>query len=102
MTDFDSASIFILLGACLVMLVFVVVLIFRVSWRLGKIEYLITGNDDSMPSREQETNGPSGGQGGVFETFLAEDPARRRLTKGEQATAYRRWRQEKGMNWSKP
>ena len=39
---------------------------------------------------------------GEFETFLTEDPARRQLTKGEQFSAYRRWRQEKGLNWSKP
>ena len=38
--------------------------------------------------------------GGVFETFLNEDPVRKNLSKKEQAAAYRKWRQERGMNWS--
>lgn len=38
--------------------------------------------------------------GGAFEAFLMEDPERRKLPKNEQFAAYRRWRQEKGLNWS--
>jgi hypothetical protein len=38
--------------------------------------------------------------GGAFEVFLGEDPSRREMAKGEQFSAYRRWRQEKGLNWS--
>jgi hypothetical protein len=40
--------------------------------------------------------------GGAFEAFLEEDPARRNLPKNEQFKAYRKWRQEKGYNWSAP
>lgn len=40
--------------------------------------------------------------GGTFESFLKEDPARRQLSKSEQFAAYRRWRQERGMNWRAP
>lgn len=36
-----------------------------------------------------------------FEEFLNEDAERRRLTKKEQFKAYRAWRTEKGLNWSK-
>lgn len=36
-----------------------------------------------------------------FEEFLNEDPERRRLAKKEQFKAYRAWRTEKGLNWSK-
>lgn len=36
-----------------------------------------------------------------FEEFLNEDPERRRLVKKEQFKAYRAWRSEKGLNWSK-
>ena len=36
-----------------------------------------------------------------FEEFLNEDPERRRLTKKEQFKAYRAWRSERGLNWSK-
>lgn len=41
-----------------------------------------------------------GAPGGPFEEFLHEDPERRLLSKKEQSSAYRKWRQEKGMNWS--
>jgi hypothetical protein len=36
-----------------------------------------------------------------FEEFLNEDPERRLLPKKEQFKAYRAWRTEKGLNWSK-
>lgn len=36
-----------------------------------------------------------------FEEFLNEDAERRKLTKKEQFKAYRAWRTEKGLNWSK-
>jgi hypothetical protein len=36
-----------------------------------------------------------------FEEFLDEDPSRKELSKGEQSSAFRKWRQERGMNWSK-
>lgn len=39
--------------------------------------------------------------GTPFETFLNEDPERRKLAKKEQFKAYRAWRDEKGLNWSK-
>ncbi len=34
-----------------------------------------------------------------FNVFLDEDPARRELPKKEQFAAFRRWREERGMNW---
>ncbi len=36
-----------------------------------------------------------------FEEFLNEDPERRKLPKKLQFKAYRAWRTEKGLNWSK-
>jgi len=36
-----------------------------------------------------------------FEEFLNEDRERRKLTKKEKFKAYREWRKEKGLNWSK-
>lgn len=36
-----------------------------------------------------------------FEEFLNEDRERRKLTKKEKFKAYRAWRTEKGLNWSK-
>ena len=69
--------------------------------RLGRIEKLLAAlatRGESSPSSQPpaiETQ-----PGGAFEAFLAEDPERRKLPKGEQFAAYRRWRQEKGLNWS--
>lgn len=36
-----------------------------------------------------------------FEEFLNEEPERRKLAKKEQFKAYRAWRAEKGLNWTK-
>ena len=36
-----------------------------------------------------------------YEQFLNEEPERRRLPKKEKFKAYRAWRTEKGLNWSK-
>ena len=76
--------------------------------RLVRLERLLASKrDESSPARA--SSGASSEalvpeievtSGGVFETFLNEDPARRNLPKKEQAAAYRKWRQEKGMNWS--
>lgn len=35
----------------------------------------------------------------MFRKFLEEDPERRKLPKKEQFEGYRRWRQERGLNW---
>lgn len=78
-------------------------LLFLTGWmvvRLGRIERTLAG----LASRpEQAPDLPPAIEsqpGGAFEAFLAEDPERRKLPKGEQFAAYRRWRQEKGLNWS--
>jgi hypothetical protein len=42
------------------------------------------------------------GSGGLFDSFLEEDPSRRTLSKSEQFAAYRRWRKDKGLSWSRP
>ena len=38
----------------------------------------------------------------LFRLFLEENPARRELSKKEQFAAFRRWREEKGLNWKNP
>ncbi len=38
----------------------------------------------------------------LFAVFLEEEPSRRELSKKEQFAAFRRWRDEKGLNWKKP
>ncbi len=36
----------------------------------------------------------------LFRQFLEEDPARREMSKKEQFSAFRKWRSERGLNWS--
>ena len=90
----------ILLSACAGLLVVVLLLLVRISMRLARLEKL-----SNRSSSRSETSAPAPSlaetsPGGAFEVFLSEDPDRRNLTKGEQFSAYRQWRQEKGMNWS--
>lgn len=90
----------ILLSVAAGMLVLLFVLGLRISRRLARIERRLT---DMANHSDPETSPPSHAEtqaGGAFETFLSEDPVRRFLPKAEQFAAYRKWRQEKGLNWS--
>jgi hypothetical protein len=40
-------------------------------------------------------------QKALFQEYLDEDPARRDLPKKEQFDGFRKWRDEKGLNWGK-
>lgn len=40
-------------------------------------------------------------QNRLFDEFLQEDPQRQLLSKKEQFDGFRKWRKEKGLNWSK-
>lgn len=82
------------------LLILLLFLVWRLVVRLGRIERTLAGlsshaeqTSDAPPSVESQP-------GGAFEAFLLEDPERRKLPKGEQFATYRRWRQEKGLNWS--
>ena len=89
-----------LLGTCLVLLVVVVALLVRISSRLTRLE---TQAQQPVRTHEPADESPTAAEsspGGAFEVFLGEDPARRELSKAEQFSAFRKWRQEKGMNWS--
>jgi hypothetical protein len=82
------------------LLAWLLVLGLRISGSLKRIERKLgdmangTGQEASPPSPAETQTG------GAFETFLSEDPARRLLAKSEQFAAYRKWRQENGLNWS--
>ena len=87
-------------GLLFVMLLLVLTLIVRILGRLSRLELLIR---QTAGRHEVVEAGPSAAEtsaGGAFEAFLSEDPNRRNLPKGEQFSAYRRWRQDNGMNWS--
>jgi hypothetical protein len=69
--------------------------------RLGRIEKMLASLASRVePAPNVQPPAIETQPGGAFEMFLSEDPQRRKLPKGEQFAAYRRWRQEKGLNWS--
>lgn len=54
------------------------------------------------PSQDPEPSDFSPPEPGTpFDEFLKEDPERRSMPKKEQFKAYRKWRAENGLNWSK-
>jgi len=98
--EISSSTSIILLATAVGLLVLLLGMVIGISRRLRRIEvHLIESGSrqnvaDSMPSVAETSSG------GAFEAFLSEDPSRRKLPKGEQFAAYRRWRQENGLNWT--
>ena len=74
----------------------------RSNRRLQRIERLLKVRDSAAKSSAAAPSAAAPGPQGEFEVFLAEDAARQQLTKTEQFSAYRRWRRDRGLNWSKP
>lgn len=94
-------TLIVLLSASLFFLVCLLGMHFRLSRRLKKIEGQL---DAARQAREELEAGPSVAEssaGGAFEIFLKENSAHREMSKGEQFAAFRKWRHDKGMNWSK-
>ncbi|MEX1113961.1 MAG: hypothetical protein WEB53_01850 [Akkermansiaceae bacterium] len=89
-----------LLSACLSLLGLLLIMSFRISRRLGRIERQAGAVRVETLAAEAGPSLAETSPGGAFETFLNEDPSRRELNKGEQFAAYRQWRHENGMNWS--
>lgn len=100
MPDVDGSTIVILISSCAGLLVLVLLLIFQISGRLSRMERLLSENSSEGEPFESAPTSAETLSGGAFEAFLSEDPSRRQLIKGEQFSAYRRWRQENGLNWS--
>lgn len=98
MPDAESPLLLNLLITTVGLLVLLILFAWSMSRRLARIERSLLKpkpQSDPLPPSTAETS-----TGGAFEAFLSEDPARHDLPKGEQFTAYRKWRQEKGLNWS--
>ena len=89
-----------LLGATVALLVVAVILLWRVGNLLKPVRSQKSPSsakpDPELAERKQTTRE----QKQLFSKFLEEDPARAELPKREQFEAFRRWRQEKGYNWS--
>lgn len=98
--EIDLSTLVILLSACVCLLVIVILVALRISSRLARIERQLTPGQSRHVATESALSAAETSAGGAFEMFLSEDPVRRSLPKGEQFSAYRHWRQEKGMNWS--
>ena len=64
--------------------------------RSSHAEKTVETEEKEVPQPEVDVD-----PGTHFEEFLNEDPERRKLPKKQQFTAYRAWRTEKGLNWSK-
>ena len=100
MPEAEDPTLLILLSICVGLLVLVLLFVLRISWRLSRIEKLAVQSPSRVESADQTPSKAETSPGGAFEAFLAEDPSRRDLPKGEQFSAYRQWRHNKGMNWS--
>jgi hypothetical protein len=102
MSDTQALAIIILLAViagCLLVLLLVVISGGRCLQRIaGSLEQRKGAGDAAGTVLTTRKSRPDG----EFETFLNEDPTRLQLTKSEQFSAYRKWRQDKGMNWSPP
>jgi hypothetical protein len=100
MPESQAPSLLILLSFCAGLLVVLLLLVLRISGRLSRIEKLIGQSASRTESAAQIPSTAETSSGGAFEAFLSEDPNRRNLPKSDQFSAYRQWRQERGMNWS--
>ena len=98
--EIDLSTLVILLSACVGLLVLMVLVAFRISSRLARIEKQVVQVQSRQVAADLAPTAAETSAGGAFEIFLSEDSTRRNLSKGEQFSAYRNWRQEKGMNWS--
>jgi hypothetical protein len=100
--EIADSTLVILTCALLGVAVLVMLAVFGISRTLRRIELRLAemqnrdGAGDEWPSAGENPGG------GAFETFLAEDPERKQMPKKERFAAYRKWRQEKGLNWSNP
>ncbi len=100
MPESEMSTMVILLASCAGLLVLLLLLVFRISGRLARMEVLLGQGQNHRETGDSAPSAAERSAGGAFEIFLNEDPARRDLPKAEQFSAFRQWRHEKGMNWS--
>jgi hypothetical protein len=95
-------SITILCYVGVIALVAIFLLLLRINGRLTALSYRLSKNGRSSKLEEPDTESQDveTHSGTRFDEFLNEDTQRRALSKKEQFKAYRKWRTEKGLNWS--
>jgi hypothetical protein len=91
----------ILLGSSVALVALTLLLVCRVLAKISRMERSLARAEDLPDVPPASISAGESSSGGAFEWFLEEDPSRRNLAKREQFAAYRQWRQEKGLNWSK-
>jgi len=84
-------------------LLLILFLLFLIYTKFSVLSAKLTRSNRSAKFEEQDAspNAVEAPSGTHFEEFLNEHSDRRRLTKKEQFKAYRAWRTEKGLNWTK-
>lgn len=86
-------------GALVVILFFLMRINSKLSGLSAKLSR--SSRDEKVEDVEASRDAVEVLSGTNFEEFLKEDPERHKLSKNEQFKAYRAWRSEKGLNWSK-
>ncbi|QTN32206.1 hypothetical protein HZ994_07625 [Akkermansiaceae bacterium] len=83
-------------------LIIILLQLLRMNGRLAALSARLSrsSRSEKLAEPDAEPGIVEVGPGTPFETFLKEDPERRTLAKKEQFKAYRKWRAEKGLNWS--
>jgi hypothetical protein len=84
-------------------LLLILFLLFLIHSKFYALSAKLTRSSRSAKNEEQDAfpNVVEAPSSTHFEEFLNEHSDRRRLTKKEQFKAYRAWRSEKGLNWTK-
>jgi hypothetical protein len=91
-----------LLGCLVLLQLVVLMLLLRLS---GRVSRLCQSSAPPSPAANRDLASrkeANGEQKKWFTEFLAEDPSRKELPKKEQFAAFRRWREERGLNWKAP
>ncbi|MEO0017055.1 MAG: hypothetical protein RLZZ522_338 [Verrucomicrobiota bacterium] len=92
----------VLLAAGVLLLFLLLLAVVRAGGCLQRVERLLAERDSAAPSMAPAEGAEKPTTDSAFREFLSEDPARRKLPKREQFDAFRLWRKDKGLNWSKP
>lgn len=92
----------VLLGSLVVLQLLVLALLVRVSGRVSRLSRMLAPSVVPAGRDLADRKESNADQKKWFAQFLAEDPGRAQLPKKEQFAAFRRWREEKGMNWKSP
>lgn len=90
-----------LMGVMFLYLVKIVASLRRLEGSMQRADSRGADSERSKHTEKSEWEGSTETADSAFDRFMMEDASRRSLPKREQFEAYRRWRQENGMNWNR-